>query len=58
MCISGPMVRESKCRYGDQGLFPGRPVYEFTFHLFFVFCFFEDSNEEIMGREQKQKVLW
>ena len=47
MCISGPMVRESKCRYGDPESFPGSPVYEFTFHFFF----FEDSNEEIMGRE-------
>ena len=30
---------------------PGRQGYEFTFH------FFEDSNEEIMCREQKQEVL-
>ena len=22
------------------------------------FTFFEDSNEEIMGREQKKEVLW
>ena len=23
-----------------------------------LFNFFEDSNEEIMGREQKEEVLW
>ena len=31
-----------------------RIYFSFVFFLFF----FEDSNEEIMGREQKQKVLW
>ena len=43
---------------GRSGIVSRRPVYEFTFHLFFFLLFFEDSNEEIMGREQKQKVLW
>ena len=52
MCISGLLLSESQCRYRNLGSIPGRRGYEFTFQ------FFEDSNKEIMGREQKEEPLW
>ena len=36
--------------FGDR--FPGGELTNLLFN------FFEDSNEEIMGREQKEEVLW
>ena len=51
MYISGLMVRESEFRSSKPGSLPGREGYDFTFQ------FFEDSNEEIMGYEQKEEIL-
>ena len=51
-CISGLMVRDSALGSNDSGLFPGRERYELRFQ------FFKSSNEEIMGKEQKEEVLW
>ena len=52
MCISGLKVSESGFRYDDRGSFPRRRGYNFTFQ------FFEDFNEELMCREQKEETLW
>ena len=49
--ISGLMVRELEFRSSKPGSLPGGGGYDFTFQ------FFEDSNEEIMGYEQKEEVL-
>ena len=54
MWISGLMVSELDFRDGYLGSFPGKQNYKFTFQFFF----FEDSNEEPIGREQKEEVLW
>ena len=51
-CISGLMVKDSALSSNDSGLFPGRERYELRFQ------FFKSSNEEIMGKEQKEEVLW
>ena len=48
----GLMVNKSGFSYSNPGSFPGRLGYEFLFNLF------EDSNEEIMGREWKEEILW
>ena len=53
MWISGLMVSELDFRDGYLGSFPGKQNYKFTFQFFF-----EDSNEETIGREQKEEVLW
>ena len=47
------MNSEPEFRCGDPESFPGRGGSDFTFHFFF-----EVSNEEIMGKEQKEEVLW
>ena len=47
------MVSELDFRDGYLGSFPGKQNYKFTFQFFF-----EDSNEETIGREQKEEVLW
>ena len=52
MCISGLKVSESGFRYDDRESFPRRRGYNFTFQ------FFEDFNEELMCREQKEEALW
>ena len=36
----------------NQDRFPGGEITNLLFN------FFEDSNEEIMGREEKEEVLW
>ena len=46
------MNSEPEFRCDDPESFPGRGGSDFTFH------FFEGSNEEIMGKEQKEEVLW
>ena len=53
MWISGLMVSELDFRDGYLGSFPGKQNYKCTFQIFF-----EGSNEEIIGREQKEEVLW
>ena len=52
MCVSGAMVGELGFRCGDSGSFPRRGRNESTSNSS------EGSNEEIMGKEQKEAVLW
>ena len=52
MCIIGLMVSESELMYDYLGSFPGLGEYDLLFN------FFDGSNEEIMGKEQKEEVLW
>ena len=48
------MVRESDFGEGRLRIpFSGREVTDLLFNFFF-----EDSNEEIMGCEQREEVLW
>ena len=51
MHVVGLMDSKPEPRRGSRGLFPGREGCEFTFQ------FFEGSNEEIMGSQQKEEVL-
>ena len=48
----GLMVNKSGFSYSNPGSFPGRLGYGYLFSLF------EDSNEEIMGRERKEEIIW
>ena len=52
MCISGLMLASQNTGTAIRDGFPGG---EFTILLL---NFFEDFNEEIIGREQKEEVLW
>ena len=40
-------------RRGGEDRYPGGEAMDL-----FTFKFFEDSNEEIMGSQQKEEVLW
>ena len=51
MCLSGLMISKTKIKYSKPGSFPGGEVTNLPFN------FFEDSNKEIMGGEQKEEVL-
>ena len=51
MYISGLMDSKLAFRCSDLGSFPGRGGYIFALQ------FFEDYNEETMGRQQKKEVL-
>ena len=46
------MASKPDYRCGDLGSFPRKGGYVFAFQ------FFEGSNEETMGGQQKEKVLW
>ena len=46
------MVSESEFMYDYLGSFPGLGEHDLLFN------FFDGSNEEIMGKEQKEEVLW
>ena len=46
------MDRKSEDRCGAQGSFPRERRFRIHFSIF------EGSNEEILGRQQKEEVLW
>ena len=52
MCISGLMLASQNSGRTIRDRFPGGNFTKILFN------YFDDSNEEIMGREQKEEVLW